>query len=311
MTTNTMMIRDQLPSLPQLMEAAEMVVKSGIFGARYKTAAEVVAVQLVGREIGLTPMQSVRELYVVHGQVSTSAKVMVAQFERGGRQWLRITEANPTEVCGIVHLADGTEEQHSLTRAECDKARWSMDWDSEKKQWRTKHTWEGMPQIMLEWAWKRTAIRTYDSSSLLASIIFEGEETLPADATDARALLALKREQARMLQDQIAALEERAAALSIEPQGEVIDGEVRDVTDEQPATPQPPVNGKPPPPWYTVPATRDEFLTRACEKYGLTFPIVEFIVGNPPRYETMLEAKEAIELYVTEQAAPAQEPMPI
>jgi len=295
------------PNLPALMEQGEMIVKSGIYGQKFSTAAQVVAVMLAGREMGLTPMQAATELYVVNGQVGMSGKVMVALFERGGRQWLRITESSPQRVKGIVHLRDGSEHEHELTMEEAEAAKWSMAYSKQSGSWQPKPTWRQMPRVMLEWAWKRTAIRKHDPGALLGNVVIDDMPELPTDVSELDALIELRREELRMLQAQIGALEERATAIQDievdEETGEVIEATASVVQDGEAS----PVQAlfqqqKPPEPhWSDDAAKLDEFKLRACQHYGINFPTVDSILKDIRQYATMKEAKAAIEHWVDEQ----------
>ncbi|MBM3187675.1 MAG: hypothetical protein FJZ90_03025 [Chloroflexi bacterium] len=305
------------PNLPALMAQGEMIVKAGIFGRKFETAAQVVAVMLAGREMGLTPMQAATELYVVNGQVGMSGKVMQALFERGGQQWFRITESSAERVRGIVHLRDGSEHEHILTYAEADNAKWTQNWSNKDGKWTPKSTWRGMPRIMLEWAWKRTAIRKHDPGALLGNVVIEDMPELPTDTAELDALIQLRREELRMLQAQIEALEERATAIQDievdEETGEVVETTAAVMQDAASAAQETMQavfqQQKPPEPhWSDDAAKLDEFKMRACQHYGLNFPTIDAILRDIRQYPTMKDAKAAIETWVDEQQQKPPEP---
>lgn len=73
---------------------------------------DVIAAILTGREMGLGPMQSLRDIYVVDGKPSLSAMLLLAQLRKGGiqilesvttreRAWLRARRADTGEVCEV------------------------------------------------------------------------------------------------------------------------------------------------------------------------------------------------------------------
>ena len=70
-----------LTILQDLMPLCEVFVKSGIF-SDVKDVAQAIVKVLAGREIGLTPLESMMNLYIVKGRVAASAKVISSLIKK-------------------------------------------------------------------------------------------------------------------------------------------------------------------------------------------------------------------------------------
>lgn len=262
--------------LAQTMEKAQAIVDSGLFGDKFEKPAEVLATVLRGRELGLSDMQACTVLYPVNGQISMETKVMEALFKQAGH-WFTILESSPNEVKGIVHLRDGREFEHTLTMAECNKARWSHYYHRNSREWKLKPTYAQMPEVMLTWRWKATAIRKYASEVLLGTLSREEVEDLPADTHEIEAQIELKRQEMRWLQEQVATLKEQKALLEdgdemdgVEPidQGpddngeDYVDGEATEIEDDGDNPGEDPVD-------WDDPEVRADFAN-TMQRLGLT-----------------------------------------
>lgn len=95
---------------------------------------------MTGRELGLSPMQSLRGIYVVSGKPVLSADLMVAAVRRSGlcESW-RVVESTPQR-CEIETLRKG--ETVPARRV------WTMD-DAKRAGLAGKGTWAAYPTVML------------------------------------------------------------------------------------------------------------------------------------------------------------------
>jgi hypothetical protein len=61
-----------------MKEQASIMLKSGFLPAHLKSAEQVIAVMLAGRDLKIPPSTAIRNLFVVQGKVSMSADLMLA-----------------------------------------------------------------------------------------------------------------------------------------------------------------------------------------------------------------------------------------
>jgi len=67
-----------------LMEQAKVIFSSGLLPKSVRSPAAAVAIMLTGRELGITPMQSFRSIYVVDGTPTLSAQFIAAKLLEAG-----------------------------------------------------------------------------------------------------------------------------------------------------------------------------------------------------------------------------------
>lgn len=138
----TMVLREpdglQIQSLDDVERLARTAVASGLVAVR--RAEEAVVLLLTGRELGLSPMQSLRGIYVVSGRPVLSADLMVAVIRRSGlcRSW-RVLVSTAAE-CTIETQREGESESARKT--------WTAD-DARRAGLGGKGTWAQYPAQML------------------------------------------------------------------------------------------------------------------------------------------------------------------
>jgi len=87
---NQVTVRRDVPavfSLAEMRDLAEIVFDQGLLPVSLDTPQKAVIIMVAGRELGLGAMQSLRELYVVHGQVGMTAKLMGALYRSYGHSY--------------------------------------------------------------------------------------------------------------------------------------------------------------------------------------------------------------------------------
>lgn len=162
-------------SFEGLMQMADALVKSGFLPSAIKTAPQAAAIMVAGREIGLSGMQSFRELYVVNGQVGMSTRLIVAFFKQFGGRYLFL-ERTP-QTCTVRLIGpDGDEHDHTMTRDDADKMGITKEKNKETNQLQEKFNWRANPTGMLSNNAIKGAIRLWYPECLLAAM---GETTIP------------------------------------------------------------------------------------------------------------------------------------
>lgn len=119
---------------------AERAVKSGLFSA-LKKPEEALVILLMGSELGLGPMQSLRSIYVVNGKPVLSADLLVALVRRSGEcaSW-RVVESTDTR-CEIHTTRKGESQPEVCV--------WTIE-RAKKAGITGKATWNSYPAQMLK-----------------------------------------------------------------------------------------------------------------------------------------------------------------
>ena len=103
----------EISTLTDVERLATLAVASGLVQVR--RAEEAAMLLITGRELGLSPMQSLRGIYVVSGRPVLSADLMVAVIRRSGlcRSW-RVLVSTAAE-CTIETQREGESESARKT----------------------------------------------------------------------------------------------------------------------------------------------------------------------------------------------------
>jgi hypothetical protein len=127
-----------LRGLDDVERLARLATTSGL--CRVKRPEEAAVILLTGRELGLSPMQSLRGIYVVNGAPVLSSDLLVAVVRRSGlcASW-RVVESTP-DACTITTIRQGESESTTKT--------WTM-LDAKRAQVTGKPIWAQYPAQML------------------------------------------------------------------------------------------------------------------------------------------------------------------
>ena len=128
----------QLSTLDDVARLAKIAADSGL--ARVRTPAECAVILMTGAELGLSPMQSLRGIYVVEGRPTLAADTMVAVIRRSGVCALWRTIESTAETCTIEAKRNDDERAQSKT--------WTMA-DATRAGLAQKSIWKQYPAQML------------------------------------------------------------------------------------------------------------------------------------------------------------------
>lgn len=128
----------EVRNLDDVERLARIAVASNL--VRVKRAEEAAVILLTGRELGLSPMQSLRGIYVVNGQPVLSADLLVAVVRASGLCASWRTIESTADLCTIETLRRG--EEHPARRT------WTMA-DAKRAGLTGKGTWAQYPAAML------------------------------------------------------------------------------------------------------------------------------------------------------------------
>lgn len=186
-----------LRTIDDVERVARISTASGI--CRVQRAEEAAVILLTGRELGLSPMQSLRGIYVVNKTPVLSADLLVAVVRRSGlcASW-RVITTTP-ETCTITTLRVGETEPTSKT--------WTIA-DAKRAQLTGKPIWSQYPAQMLRHRCAADLAREVYPDVVLG--LYTPDEM---DHTDAAPIVEAHEPAAPQLPPHV------AAALADEPQG--------------------------------------------------------------------------------------------
>lgn len=120
------------------LKGATMLVKSGLTPKDINRPEAALFVILAGRDMGLSPVQSLRSIRIIQGKLELSADIQLGKFhERGGRsQWLKLTD----EAVELKLMAPWSIEPHVSTFTITDAKRAGL---------MSSQTWQKYPKAML------------------------------------------------------------------------------------------------------------------------------------------------------------------
>jgi len=122
---------------------------------------DIVATILNGRELGLQPMESINNLYMVNGKISLSGKTMLGLIRRAGhRPKLDITTKGTAIECYRL-IEDGTQELQGTVTFDTE--------DVKTAKLSKKDTYIEYPQMMMAWRAVSMAARFFYSDCITAA----------------------------------------------------------------------------------------------------------------------------------------------
>ena len=99
--------------LREPMELGKVFAASGIF-KDVKTAAQAVVKILAGKELGLSPIESMNSLYIVNDKIAVLATMIAARIKRSAKYDYRVIKLDETE-CSISFVSmNGVDEFKEL-----------------------------------------------------------------------------------------------------------------------------------------------------------------------------------------------------
>jgi hypothetical protein len=223
------------PADPQgLMALAQMICSSGLVPEALRGKPNDVAIVLLkGKELGLGPMQSLGDLYVVHGQVGMQAKLMAARLLKAGHRYTVDVSTKDRAVVTVTRR-DGASFTQEITLEFAAQQGWSA---------RNKKYQES-PALMLRYRALTWAVRAIAPDCLFGLQTADEMEDISNGSGDIPA--------------------------SGQIQGDVVDAEATDVETRSPGLPFPwMAEGADYDKWTLKPAERDLFA-RFREEYGLS-----------------------------------------
>src|SRR3990167_434842 len=85
-----------LDMLKEPMAIGEVFAKSGMF-PDVKTQAQAVVKILAGREMGLTPFESMNSMYIVNGKIAVMSNAIASIVKKGGKYDYKVDKLDDKE----------------------------------------------------------------------------------------------------------------------------------------------------------------------------------------------------------------------
>ncbi len=134
-----------------LKEQSSMLIKTGFMPPSIKTAEQVIAIALTGRELGIGTMESIRGINVIQGKPSVSPQLMLALSRRTGQMERFALHApgkpgTPPDATGAeCHVKRAGEPEHVTVFGPTEaRALGLMDKDNYKKQAAVMFGWRAV-----------------------------------------------------------------------------------------------------------------------------------------------------------------------
>ena len=129
--------------LAEPMSLADVFVKSGMF-PDLKTQAQGVVKILAGKELGLAPLESLTNIYIVKGKVALQAKIIGALIKKSEKYDYVVNKLDEQE-CVITFYTVGAAKED---RVEIGKSTFTMK-DAARAGIVNKEVWKSYPRNML------------------------------------------------------------------------------------------------------------------------------------------------------------------
>ena len=129
------------PMLAEPMQLGEVFMASGMFKDIASQAQAVVKI-LAGRELGLAPLESMTNIYIVNGKVALQAKVISSLIKKNGKYDYKVEKLDETECTIAFYQIEGGN------KVELGKSSFTIK-DAAKAGVVNKEVWKSYPKNML------------------------------------------------------------------------------------------------------------------------------------------------------------------
>lgn len=128
--------------LTEPMALGEVFMKSGMF-ADVKSQAQAVVKILAGRELGLAPLESMTNIYIVNGKVALQAKIIGSLIKKSGKYDYTVEKLDEQECIIVFHTLEKDGK-----KTELGKSAFTIK-DAAKAGIVNKEVWKSYPRNML------------------------------------------------------------------------------------------------------------------------------------------------------------------
>lgn len=131
-----------ISSLSEPMALGDVFMKSGMF-TDIKTQAQAVVKILAGRELGLAPLESMTNIYIVNGKVAMQSKIIASLIKKSGKYDYIVEKLDDKECIIAFYQYNDNKE-----KTELGKSSFTFQ-DAAKAGLVNKPVWKEYPRNML------------------------------------------------------------------------------------------------------------------------------------------------------------------
>lgn len=131
---------DIISEIKQNMEIGQVFVESGMF-PDIKTSAQAVVKIMAGKEIGLSPFESMHDFYIVSGRLTLTANALAKLIKKSGKYDYTVEKLDEQECVLCFYTINGE-------RKELGKSIFTFK-DAAKAELVNKTNWKNYPRNML------------------------------------------------------------------------------------------------------------------------------------------------------------------
>lgn len=155
-----------------MLDFAGQMIKSGFLPQSIKTAQQAVAIILTGQELGIAPMQALRQINVIQGKPTMSAELMLSlAYSRIPGFKFKVIRSDDTTCVVEAQRPGGEPYKHEF----------SME-DASKMGLNNKDNWRKQPAVMLRWRCISAALRIVAPDAIAG--VYSSEEINPNQSVD-------------------------------------------------------------------------------------------------------------------------------
>ena len=144
-TTKVVKVKEKavavIESLAEPMSLADVFVKSGMF-PDLKTQAQGVVKILAGRELGLAPLESMTNIYIVNGKVALQAKIIGSLIKKSKKYDYQLEKLDDQECILVFYVIENEK------KIELGKSSFTIK-DAAKAGIVNKDVWKAYPRNLL------------------------------------------------------------------------------------------------------------------------------------------------------------------
>jgi hypothetical protein len=163
------------PMLAEPMQLGEVFMQSGMFKDIQSQAQAVVKI-LAGRELGLAPLESMTNIYLVNGKVALQSKVISSLIKKNGKYDYKVEKLDESE-CTIAFF-----QIEGGNKVELGKSTFTIK-DAARAGVVNKEVWKNYPKNMLFARALTNGSKWYTPDAFCGYSVEEIETPIPSSST--------------------------------------------------------------------------------------------------------------------------------
>ena len=136
-----------IEALIEPMALGNVFVDSGMF-KDIKTQAEAAVKILAGRELGLAPLESMTNIYIVNGKVALQAKIIGSLIKKSNKYDYKVNKLDSEECEITFYEVEHEDDGPGIKKTEVGKSTFTIK-DAAKAGLVNKQVWKDYPRNML------------------------------------------------------------------------------------------------------------------------------------------------------------------